>query len=177
VLTGIVRGETEAALTVVTANETLTLPRADVAGRTLSSQSMMPDDLLKPLKTEEVRALFAYLQSPAQVPLLATAENARDLFNGKDLAGWDGDPALWKAENGEIVGRSPGLKRNEFLRSHLTAGDFRLTLRVKLVPDAGNSGVQFRSEALPGGDVKGYQADVGAGWWGKLYEEHGRGLL
>src|SRR5262249_9812299 len=58
-----------------------------------------------------------------------------------------------------------------------TAGDFRLTLKVKLVPDLGNSGVQFRSEALPGGDVKGYQADVGAGWWGKLYEEHGRGLL
>jgi hypothetical protein len=25
--------------------------------------------------------------------------------------------------------------------------------------------------------VKGLQADVGAGWWGKLYEEHGRGLL
>jgi 3-keto-disaccharide hydrolase/FG-GAP-like repeat len=25
--------------------------------------------------------------------------------------------------------------------------------------------------------VKGYQADVGAGWWGKLYEENGRGLL
>jgi hypothetical protein len=25
--------------------------------------------------------------------------------------------------------------------------------------------------------VKGPQADAGAGWWGKLYEEHGRGLL
>ena len=25
--------------------------------------------------------------------------------------------------------------------------------------------------------MKGPQADVGAGWWGKLYEEHGRGLL
>ncbi|TWT39666.1 hypothetical protein Enr8_13670 [Blastopirellula retiformator] len=37
--------------------------------------------------------------------------------------------------------------------------------------------MQFRSEALPGGSVSGYQADVGAGWWGKLYEEHGRGLL
>ncbi len=24
--------------------------------------------------------------------------------------------------------------------------------------------------------MKGYQADVGVGWWGKLYEEHGRGL-
>ena len=25
--------------------------------------------------------------------------------------------------------------------------------------------------------MKGYQADVGQGWWGKLYEESGRGLL
>jgi hypothetical protein len=30
---------------------------------------------------------------------------------------------------------------------------------------------------LEGGEVQGYQADIGAGWWGKLYEEHGRGLL
>jgi hypothetical protein len=37
--------------------------------------------------------------------------------------------------------------------------------------------VQFRSDALPDGDVRGPQADVGAGWWGKLYEEHGRGIL
>ncbi len=25
--------------------------------------------------------------------------------------------------------------------------------------------------------MRGYQADVGPGWWGKLYEENGRGLL
>ena len=25
--------------------------------------------------------------------------------------------------------------------------------------------------------MKGYQADIGPGWWGKLYEEHGRALL
>jgi hypothetical protein len=37
--------------------------------------------------------------------------------------------------------------------------------------------VQFRSEPLPDGEIKGYQADVGPGWWGKLYEESARGLL
>jgi hypothetical protein len=30
---------------------------------------------------------------------------------------------------------------------------------------------------LPKGEMKGYQADIGVGWWGKLYEENGRGLL
>ena len=139
--------------------------------------SMMPDDQLKTMKEEEVRALFAYLQSPVQTPLLATAENVKDFFNGKDLTGWDGDPKLWTVEKGEIVGKSPGLKKNEFLRSQMIAGDFRLTLKVRLTPNKENSGVQFHSELLPGGEVKGPQADVGAGWWGKLYEEHGRGLL
>jgi putative heme-binding domain-containing protein len=177
VVVGIVRGETPAAVTVVTANETLTLPRDDIERGEPSETSMMPDDLLKPLSDDEVRALVAYLQSPSQVPILATADNAKDFFNGKDLAGWDGNPKLWSVENGEIVGRSPGLKQNEFLKNHLLAGDFRLTLKVKLTPDSGNSGVQFRSEPLPNGEMRGPQADVGAGWWGKLYEESGRGLL
>jgi hypothetical protein len=55
--------------------------------------------------------------------------------------------------------------------------DFRLICKVKLTPNNENSGIQFRSEPLPDGEVRGCQADVGAGWWGKLYEEQGRGLL
>jgi putative membrane-bound dehydrogenase-like protein len=177
VLTGIIKSETPATLTLVTATETLTLPQTDVASKKTSDKSMMPDDLAGQFKDQELRHLIAYLQSPAQVPLLATADNAKDLFNGKDLTGWDGDPNLWRVENGEIVGQTQGLKHNEFLRSQMIAEDFRLTLQVKLVPDKENSGIQFRSAALPGGEVKGPQADIGAGWWGKLYEENGRGLL
>ena len=177
VLTGILREQTKNAVTLVMANETVIVPRAEIDSIKSSNLSMMPDDLLKPFADGEVRALVAYLSSPRQVPLLATADNVQTFFNGKDLAGWDGDPKLWKVVDGEIVGTSPGLKRNAFLVSHLMAGDFRLTVQVKLTPNEGNSGIQFRSETLPGGDVKGYQADVGAGWWGKLYEEHGRGVL
>ncbi len=177
VLTGIVKEETKATLTVATADETLTIPVKDIAGKKNSDKSMMPDDLVTQLKGNELGSLIAYLQSPAQTPLLATVENAKDLFNGKDLSGWDGDPKLWRVENGEIVGQTAGLKHNEFLRSQMIAENFRLTLKIKLMPDKENSGVQFRSIPLPNGEVKGPQADVGAGWWGKLYEENGRGLL
>jgi putative membrane-bound dehydrogenase-like protein len=177
VVTGIVRGETPAALTVVTANETLTIPVNEIDSRTSSNVSMMPEDVLKPLSDIEVRCLIAYLRHTTQVPLLATADNVKDFFNGKDLTGWDGDPKLWSVENGEIVGKSPGIKKNEFLKSHMAVTDFRLTLKIKLVPNKENSGVQFRSEALPDGEMKGPQADVGLGWWGKLYEENGRGVL
>jgi putative membrane-bound dehydrogenase-like protein len=177
IVTGLVRGETPNSIQVITANETLTVPRSDIDSMEPSEQSMMPDDLLKPLGQQEVRALVAYLQGTEQAPMLATKENAKDLFNGTDLTGWDGDAKLWRVENGEIVGKSPGIKHNEFLKSHLTAEDFKLTLKVKLVPNKENSGVQFRSAALPNGEMKGHQADIGAGWWGKLYEENGRGLL
>jgi putative heme-binding domain-containing protein len=176
-LTGIVRGEDQNAVTLATATETVTIPKDEIEVRELSAKSMMPDDQLKPFSEYEVRSLVGYLASPAQTPLLARSENVASLFNGRDLTGWQGSAELWSVEKGEIVGKTMGLGRNEFLRSELLADNFRLTLEVKLVDNAGNSGVQFRSESLAGGEVKGYQADIGQGWWGKLYEEHGRGLL
>jgi putative membrane-bound dehydrogenase-like protein len=177
VITGIIKGETPAAYTVVTANETLTIPRGDVDKLKTSELSMMPDDLLKDLSKDQVRALIAYLQSSSQVPLLATPENAKDFFNGKDLAGWDGDATVWKVENGEIVGKSQGLKHQEWLRSTIAAGDFKLSLKVKLVPNAAHAGVHFHSEVMPDGDLKGPLTNIGAGWWGKLQEGQGRGQV
>ncbi|MFT3881871.1 MAG: DUF1080 domain-containing protein [Gemmatales bacterium] len=176
-LTGIVKERNAKTMTLVTATETLTLPLDDIEGEKPSDVSMMPEDQMKPFSEHEIKSLIAYLQSPAQTSMLATTENAKDFFNGKDLTGWVGNPKLWSVENGEIVGKSPGIKRNEFLKSEMTAENFRLTLMVKLTPNKENSGIQFRSQAMENGEMKGYQADIGKGWWGKLYEEHGRELL
>ncbi len=177
VITGLVTSQTDAALTVQTATEEVVVPRDEIDQMKLSDQSMMPDDLLKPLKDDEIRALVAYLASPAQVPILATAENVNNFFNGADLSGWHGNMSLWSVENGEIVGRTSGLKENEFLATDLAFGDFRMKVEVHLVDNRGNSGIQFRSQRSPDGLVTGYQADMGQGWWGKLYEEHGRAIL
>jgi putative membrane-bound dehydrogenase-like protein len=154
-----------------------TIQNKDIESTTTSNQSLMPEDQLKNFTETEVRALVAYLRNPTQTQILATPENAKDFFNGKDLTGWDADPKLWSVVDGEIVGKSPGIKKNDFMKSQLTATDFRLTLKLKLVPNKENSGVQFRSEALPDGEMRGPQADVGEGWWGKLYEESARGLI
>lgn len=178
VITGIVTKQDEKSITIITANETLQLSRGDVRSTKPSEISMMPEGLLANLSDQEVRDLIYYLSRPGQAPLLATAETLDLFFNAKDLTNWDGDPALWKVESGELVGRSAtGLKQNEFLKSQMILGDFRLVCKVKLTPNKENSGIQFRSETLPDGEVKGYQADIGAGWWGKLYEEQGRGVL
>jgi len=177
VITGIIKSQDQNSVSVQTQNELLVLPRGEIAGMKPSEKSMMPDDMLKPLGPGEVRNLVAYLASPKQAPLLATPDNLAGFFSGKDLTLWNGDPSLWSVEQGELVGRTSGLKHNEFLKSEMLLGDFRLRVQVKLVKNQGNSGIQFRSEALPDGEVKGYQADVGPGWWGKLYEERGRALL
>ncbi len=177
VITGIVRQENERAVTIQTAEETVVLPKDEIEQRQASDQSMMPDNQLTQFNEHEVRSLLAYLRGKQQNPMLASAENAPQLFNGQDLTGWNGNRQLWSVENGEIVGKSAGLKENEFLVSELSAADFKLSLEVKLAGNEGNSGIQFRSAARDDSSVEGFQADVGAGWWGKLYEEHGRGLL
>jgi putative heme-binding domain-containing protein len=71
VLTGILKKETEQAVTVQTQNELLVLPKEDLESRTPSPLSMMPEGILTPLRPEEVRDLIGYLASPVQVPLAA----------------------------------------------------------------------------------------------------------
>jgi hypothetical protein len=98
------------------------------------------------------------------------------LFNGRDLTGWEGDKELWIVEDGMLVGRSPGIKYNDFLATTRTYGDFVLRFQVRLIDGKGNSGVQFRSQRVPppSHEVSGYQADIAEGWWGKLYDESRR---
>lgn len=65
VITGIIRAETERTLTLVTANEVLTLDKSDIDERQPSDASMMPEGLLTPLTDQEVRDLIEYLARPA----------------------------------------------------------------------------------------------------------------
>ncbi|MBI4604074.1 MAG: c-type cytochrome [Planctomycetes bacterium] len=89
---GLVTAETETAYTVRTANEEVLLPKKDVASRTESELSLMPEDLLVNLKEEEVRDLVAYLASPAQVLLPGSSvkidpgtKKAPGVLEGEDL--------------------------------------------------------------------------------------------
>jgi hypothetical protein len=118
-------------------------------------------------------------------PMIPAIEETgyQPIFDGKSLAGWDGDPKFWRVENGTIVGqtltdRQP--EQNTFLiwRGGSPA-DFELKLQFKLT--GFNSGIQIRSIELP--DIKyamkGYQADMDGvqQYTGQIYEERGRGFL
>ena len=82
VLTGIIRAEDRDAITLATANETLTLPKTQVEDRRLSDLSMMPEGLWDNLADHEVRSLIAYLAGKTQVapppgPALGSASPPR----------------------------------------------------------------------------------------------------
>ena len=108
-------------------------------------------------------------------------EGYESLFDGETLDGWDGDLNLWSVKDGAIVGSSDGqtVDTNTFLVYRKPFANFILRLEVRL--RNGNSGIQFRSQHMPGAGwvVHGYQADLSdAGErsaWGNFYEEKGRG--
>jgi putative membrane-bound dehydrogenase-like protein len=68
-VSGIIREQTPTSLVVQTANERVVLPRDEVDAIKPSTTSMMPEGLLEPLSTREIRDLFAYLAAARQIPL------------------------------------------------------------------------------------------------------------
>jgi hypothetical protein len=110
-----------------------------------------------------------------------TTQKSRLLFDGKTFRGWEGDTLhTWRIDHGAIVGGSLNetVPHNNFLCTKRNYANFTLRLKVKLVGKSGfiNAGVQFRSQRLtnPSHEMIGYQADVGPGYWGSLYDESRR---
>lgn len=107
------------------------------------------------------------------------------LFNGEDLTGWEGDPELWKVEDGIVVGTCEGpdhLEHNSFLIwKGGTVRNFELRAMMRVIGD-NNSGIQYRSRKLPEVGpwvISGYQCDVHPAieHTGMTYEEKGRGIF
>lgn len=103
----------------------------------------------------------------------------RSLFDGKTLTGWQGETEkTWRVEQGVIVGGSlAGNPQNEFLAATERFENFDLKFKAKLDGTEGfvNGGVQFRSERVPNHhEMIGYQADIGMGYDGGLYDESRR---
>jgi hypothetical protein len=101
------------------------------------------------------------------------------LWNGVDLSEWDGEPDVWRVEDGAIVGFQSETTQNTFLIYRgRTFADFVLRAEI-WVEAGGNSGIQYRSTLTDAAAwvVGGYQADAADEYWGMLYDELGRGIL
>jgi hypothetical protein len=115
------------------------------------------------------------------------------LFNGKDLMGWQqlNGKAIYKVENGELIGVTVPNTPNSFLATEKKYSDFIFEVEFK-INNQMNSGIQFRSEIKDSNDrcavtdkktpnrVHGYQMEIDPStraWSGGIYDEARRGWL
>ncbi len=127
--------------------------------------------------------LFCSSCNPSKVSA-QTDDGFDQIFDGKTLRDWEGDPTYWRVENGNLVGEvTPAtlLNRNSFIiwRGGLTK-DFELKVQYRVSPQ-GNSGINYRSEEikdLPYA-LRGYQCDIdGANrFTGMNYDERKRTII
>jgi len=110
------------------------------------------------------------------VLLTSVASAQTPLSDGKTFTGWEGNTTTqWRIEDGAFTSGSLEKKQphNDYLATTKEFGDFELTLKWKLEGTEGfvNGGVQFRSKRVPeSAEVSGFQADLGAGYDGALYD-------
>jgi len=102
-----------------------------------------------------------------------------DLFNGKDLHGWENyGTEKWYVEDGLLICESGPDKGYGYLATREYYNDFELTVDFKQDAD-GNSGVFFRSYIEEGTKISGWQCEVAPPnlHTGGIYESYGRGWL
>ncbi|HKK19705.1 MAG TPA: family 16 glycoside hydrolase [Opitutales bacterium] len=137
------------------------------------------------MKRDRLNPLFLLIGATALIGPSHAAFSKSDfveIFDGKSLEGWDGDPRFWQVEDGAIVGESTEDQKpssNTFLIwEGGEVADFELKVEFKLRNH--NSGIQYRSFRVPNEKwvVGGYQADIAnPKYMGIAYGERYKGIL
>lgn len=106
-------------------------------------------------------------QSPIEAP--PERDGMRRIFDGRTLAGWQGDERMWRVVDGAIRGETTpevAAKGNTFLLwQEGRTEDFELRLSFRSTA-ANNSGIQYRSRHVTDGPVsnpwvvRGYQHEI-----------------
>jgi hypothetical protein len=132
---------------------------------------------------------YAPKQSDRPEPLTGEETGFKEIFDGKSLNGWEGDPVYWRVDGGAMVGEiTPEtiIKSNTFIiwRGG-EPGDFELKVDYRIT-SGGNSGINYRSTVVPDKvtaanrfALRGYQCDIDGQnrYTGNNYEEKGRLFL
>ena len=102
-----------------------------------------------------------------------------DLFNGKDLTGWEiYGTEKWYVEDGQLICESGPDKEYGYLATRDYYNNFDFSVDFKQEAD-GNSGVFIRSFIEPVAKVNGWQVEVApmGNGTGGIYESYGRGWI
>jgi hypothetical protein len=90
-----------------------------------------------------------------EVPPKVGKSETIELFNGKDLDGWEGYTDLWSVKDGVIVAKNTKpLKYSTYLFTKQKFSDFRLVFAAKLVQAEMHSGVAFWGKQFVPNGVK-----------------------
>jgi putative heme-binding domain-containing protein len=147
--TGFVLSEGEDVVLKDTAGRRHVIPAAEIVSKTKQKLSTMPDDIALGLGAQAVADLVAFLESDPTEPgkHLAT----RELWNGRDLAGWTFHLSEPKARPEDVWSIADGVLRCSgnpvgYLRTEDDFEDFVLELDWRFDPakGPGNSGVLLR---------------------------------
>lgn len=138
----------------------LSIPRAIAQAQTPSTQPPDHNALKKVQPGLSVQRNGLFLEPDATN--FSDHTGYTSLFDGKTLSGWDGQPGIWRVEDGAIVGETAAEKfdrwafPNTFLIYRgVEARDFDLKLEIK-VEKGGGSGIQYRSSVgIPPGTPAG----------------------
>jgi len=108
------------------------------------------------------------------------------MFDGTTLTGWKtvrkANQNIWSVKDSVITGGDgvQKISENTYLHTIKTYEDFEFRCLFRLTGnhDLGliNSGIQYRS-LIEEDKIIGYQADIGKGYWGDIYDEHRRAKL
>jgi len=125
-----------------------------------------------------MKKIIAFAILSVLVTKTVSAQEAKSIFNGKDLDGWviHGEEK-WYVEDGELICESGPKADYGYLSTKDFYKDFELTLEFKQEAN-GNSGVFIRS-TFEGTIVSGWQVEVAPPglYTGGIYESYGRGWL
>ncbi len=106
------------------------------------------------------------------------------LFDGNNLDMWEGDSSVWRIEGDAVTAGNIEIEQpeNNFLATKKDYKNYILKLQFKLEGTKGfiNSGIQLhsqRNKVAPFYEMVGFQADLGNGLWGSLYDESRRNII
>lgn len=127
--------------------------------------------------------ILAFAFSAISLSAETQPEKPIALFDGKTLEGWKTvNPEfmkMWSVVDGVITcgdGKTK-IPKNTFLVAEGEYKDFEFSCLFRISGDHStgliNSGIQYRS-SVKDGKMIGYQADIGKGYWGDIYDEHRR---
>jgi len=125
----------------------------------------------------------AQKKSAQKAPVVPPREGKSEtiqLFNGKDLEGWEGHKNHWSIKDGVIVAKNTEpIKVSTYLLTKQKFSDFRLTATVKLVESEMHSGIALWGRVAPEkGDPYTYAGHLvmfPTGWG--MYDLYGRNGL